>query len=43
MNWQSDRYSNRNSQPLTLEQIGQFAPSALAIQPHESRSRRPAL
>lgn len=31
---------NRNSQPLTIDQIAQTAPSALALQPHESRSDR---
>ena len=33
-------YISRNSQPLTIEQIGQTAPSALALMPHESRSDR---
>ena len=36
MNWNRSRNFNSN-QPLTIEQIGQFAPSALAIHAHESR------
>lgn len=38
-----NRFSNRSftsNQPLTIEQIAQFAPSALAVAPHESRSAR---
>jgi hypothetical protein len=33
-------YSSRNSQPITIDQIAQFAPSALATEAHESRSNR---
>lgn len=40
MNWNSDRSSNRNSQPLTLEQVAQRAPSAFAPSAHESMSHR---
>jgi Domain of unknown function (DUF932) len=39
MNWNRSRNFNSN-QPLTIEQIGQFAPSALAVHAHESRSER---
>lgn len=38
-----NRFSNRSytsSAPLTIDQIAQFAPSALAVAPHESRSAR---
>jgi hypothetical protein len=38
MNW--NRYSSSNSQPLTIEQIAQRAPSAFATAPHESTSNR---
>lgn len=40
MNWNRSQYSNRNNQPLTLDEIGVRAPSALAVAPHESRSSR---
>jgi hypothetical protein len=32
--------ANRAQSPLTIDQIGQYAPSALATMPHESRSSR---
>lgn len=32
--------SYNSNQPLTIEQIGQYAPSALAVRAHESRSDR---
>jgi hypothetical protein len=32
--------ANRTQQPLTIEQIGCYAPSALATHPHDSRSAR---
>src|SRR6266478_6978638 len=32
--------ANRQQPPLTIDQIAQFAPSALATRPHESRSDR---
>lgn len=32
--------ANRQTTPLTIDQIAQFAPSALATRPHESRSDR---
>jgi hypothetical protein len=38
-----NRFSNRgftSNEPLTIEQIAQYAPSALAVAPHESRSSR---
>jgi hypothetical protein len=39
MTWNTRR-NYTSSQPLTIEQIAQYAPSALAVQPHESRSER---
>lgn len=33
-------YGNRRQQALTLEMVRQYAPSAFATQPHESRSER---
>ena len=38
----ANRYNARSTQsgPLTIEQIAQYAPSALATQPHSSRSDR---
>jgi hypothetical protein len=33
-------YSSKHTQPLTIEEIGQIAPSALAVRAHESRSDR---
>lgn len=32
--------ANRKQQPLTIEQVAQYAPSALATRPHDSRSDR---
>ncbi len=32
--------TNRVQTPLTIDQIAQYAPSALATRPHESRSDR---
>jgi len=32
--------ASRHQTPLTIEQIAQYAPSALATRPHESRSER---
>lgn len=32
--------SNRQQSPLTLEQVAQYAPSAMAVHAHESRSER---
>jgi hypothetical protein len=36
----STRFTSANQSPLTLEQIAHYAPSALAVMPHESRSAR---
>ena len=33
-------YANKKQEPLTLEQVAHFAPSAMAVAPHESRSDR---
>ena len=33
-------YFDKKQEPLTLEQIAHFAPSAMAVAPHESRSDR---
>ena len=33
-------FTSTSAQPLTIDQIGKFAPSALAVSPHESRSSR---
>jgi hypothetical protein len=32
--------ANRRQEPLTIEQVAQYAPSAMALRPHESRSDR---
>jgi hypothetical protein len=36
----NSRSNFTSNQPLTIEQIGQIAPSALAVRAHESRSDR---
>src|SRR5438874_6821787 len=36
----ASRFTSANSQPLTIEQIAHYAPSAIATSPHVSRSDR---
>lgn len=37
---ESRMHSNNSNSPLTIDQIGQYAPSAIALQAHSSRSER---
>jgi hypothetical protein len=40
MSYLHSGFSQRKQEPLTLDQIRQYAPSAMATRPHESRSER---